>query len=184
MNKRVNPNSILPCKKKQKTKNKQTFAQIIWCVTKRFQMLSQDNFKIVTYPIVPSGHHNRSQCVSLLVLLEGKALIRPLMINKILCQLELLWSSISDLGQQKTVPNYHVKCHERFLYSFSRIHVYLKREIYLGKARSHALTKFPAVKESFFTTVKVSRVTAPNILHIYTIVSFCCVKFIVLLCKC
>ena len=68
VNKRVNPNSILPCKKKkqkQKT-NKQTFAQIVWCVTKRFQMLSEDNFKIVTYPTVPSGHHNRSQRVSLL----------------------------------------------------------------------------------------------------------------------
>ena len=54
-------------KKKQKQKtNKQTFAQIVWCVTKRFQMLSEDNFKIVTYPTVPSGHHNRSQRVSLL----------------------------------------------------------------------------------------------------------------------
>ena len=39
VNKRVNPNSILPCKKKkqkQKT-NKQTFAQIVWCVTKNFK---------------------------------------------------------------------------------------------------------------------------------------------------
>ena len=92
VNKRVNPNSILPCKKKKtKTKNKQTnvCSNCLVC-NQKFQMLSEDNFKIVTYPTVPSGYHNRSQRVSLLVILEGKALIRPLMINKILCQLELL----------------------------------------------------------------------------------------------
>ena len=95
VNKRVNPNSILPCKKKTKTKNKQTnvCSSCLVCNQKfhlKFHLLSEDNFKIVTYPTVPSGYHNRSQRVSLLVILEGKALIRPLMINKILCQLELL----------------------------------------------------------------------------------------------
>ena len=39
-------------------------------------------------------------------------------------------------------------------------HEYLTREIYLWKVRSHTLTEFSAVKGSF-TTVKVSRVTAP-----------------------
>ena len=89
VNKRVNPNSILPCKKKNKNKQTNVCSNCLVC-NQKFQMLSEDNFKIVTYPTVPSGYHNISQRVSLLVLLEGKALIRPLMINKILCQLELL----------------------------------------------------------------------------------------------
>ena len=115
VNKRVNPNSILPGKTKTKTKNKQTnvCSNCLVC-NQKFQMLSEDNFKIVTYPTVPSGYHNRSQRVSLLVILEGKALIRPLMINKILCQLELL----SYLGQQKTVPKYHVNVMRAFFILF------------------------------------------------------------------
>ena len=65
------------------------------------------------------------------------------------------------LGHQNTLPTYHVKCHGRFVWSFWRIHGYLTREIYLGKRRSHYWIQFPVVKEQF-TTVKVTRVTAPQ----------------------
>ena len=118
VNKRVNSNSILPCKKKTKTKNKQTnvCSNCLVC-NQKFQMLSEDNFKIVTYPTVPSGYHNRSQRVILLVILEGKALIRPLMINKFLCQLSFC-DLLSYLGQQKTVPKYHVNVMSAFFILF------------------------------------------------------------------
>ena len=85
MNKRVNPNSNLPC-----IKETETFAQIIWCVCERFQMFSEDNFAILTHRIMlnPAMTTDRNVlffgCFS-----ERKELIRPLMINKILCQLEL-----------------------------------------------------------------------------------------------
>ena len=46
VNKRVNPNSNLPCIKKK------MFFQIIWCSSERFQIFSEDNFSIVTYRIV------------------------------------------------------------------------------------------------------------------------------------
>ena len=45
-------------------------------------------------------------------------------------------------------------------WSFWRIHGYLTRKSYLGKCRSHHLIQFPVVKGQF-TTLKVSRVTAP-----------------------
>ena len=64
-----------------------------------------------------SGHHNRSQRVILLVLLEVKALIMPLMINKILCQLELCdW--LSYRGQQNTLSDYHIKVMGTFFVLF------------------------------------------------------------------
>ena len=43
VNKRVNPNSNLPCKKTQ------TYAQIIWCVSNDFECFPEG---IVTYRIV------------------------------------------------------------------------------------------------------------------------------------
>ena len=94
-----------------------TCAQIIGCVSKGsandFKCFSEDNFELSAKPC----HYKRSQRVILLVLLERKALIRPLMIKKILCQLELRdW--LSYRGQQKTPANYHVKCDGRFLCSF------------------------------------------------------------------
>ena len=64
-----------------------------------------------------SGHHNRSQRVILLVLLEVKALIRPLMINKILCQLELCYW-LSYRGQQNTLSDYHIKVMGTFFVIF------------------------------------------------------------------
>ena len=51
-----------------------------------------------------TSHNNKLQHVILLVLLEIKVLIRPLMINKILCQLELCdW--LSYRGQQNKLAN-------------------------------------------------------------------------------
>ena len=63
------------------------------------------------------------------------------------------------VGGKKTLANYHIKCHGRFLCYFLRIHGYLTREIYLEKVRSHKLTKSSSKRVIF--TVKVSRVTAP-----------------------
>lgn len=71
------------------------------------------------------------------------------------------------VGSKKTLANYHIKCYERFLGSFLRIHGYFTLEIYLGKVRSHTLTQFPAAGS--FTTVRMSRVTAPNISEFYRV---------------
>ena len=77
-----------------------------------------------------------------LVLLERKALIKPLMMNKIICQLEIrVW--LSYRGQQKTLANYHIKCHGRFLFNV----LFFKYPwiINMGKVKSHTLTQFPAI---------------------------------------
>ena len=117
VNKGVNLHLNLPGKKIQ------TFAQIIWCVSKR----------------------DRNVLFFWCCWKE-----RLLMTNQILCQMELRdW--LSYRGQQKTLVSYHDKCHGRFLCSFKSIHGYLTREIYLGKVGSQTLTEFPAVKVSHVT---------------------------------
>ena len=74
----------------------------------------------------------------------------------------LLNTKIQKKKKKNTLPNYHVKCHGRFLCSLLRIHGYLTREIYHGKVRLHTLAQFPPVKGPF-TTVKVFHVFAPII---------------------
>ena len=64
------------------------------------------------------------------------------------------------LGYRKTPAIYHVKCHRRLLSSFWRNHGYFPWQIYPGAVPSHAAPQFSVVKWSF-TTVKVSRATAP-----------------------
>ena len=96
------------------------FAQITWCVSERFLMFFWN-------PAITTDR----KVLFFWCFSERKALFRPLMINKILCQLKLRnW--LSYRRQQNTLANYHVKCHGRFLGSFLRIHGYLTREIYVG----------------------------------------------------
>ena len=63
------------------------------------------------------------------------------MITEILCQLELRdW--LSYRGQQNTLAtcNYHVVMGVFFVCFFFRIHVYVTREVYLGKSGRHTNT--------------------------------------------
>ena len=80
------------------------------------------------------------------------------MIKKLLCQLELR-DCPSYREQQKTLANYHVKCHGRFLCSFTYPWIFQTGNLPLESLVTHTNT-ISSVKGSF-TTVKVSRVTSP-----------------------
>ena len=105
-----------------------------------------------------SGHHNRSQRVILLVLLERKALIRPLMIKKFFVNWSFVIGCLT-VGSKKTLANYHVKCHGRFLCSFTYPWIFHVGNLPLESPVTHTNTIFCG--KGSFTTVKVSRVTSP-----------------------
>ena len=98
----------------------QTFTQIIWCVSKRFQKVSLKTVLIIVQnPAITINQNMLFFWYSCGVVGKKGATIRPLflMINKIFCQLELR-DLLSYRGQQKTLAYYHVKCHGRVIALF------------------------------------------------------------------